>query len=140
MKRILSFGLLLALCFALLAGCTKDNAKPDEDNPGSTGDPALTRTTEYGDALQKTIDKLTAGGVYLQAGEGDTQYLIFNGGNRVYSGITGQMDAKTKTMTVSFHSTDGTGALEVYALTGSDKVDTILLLDNGAQVEFAKLP
>lgn len=127
------FCLLLALLMlGLFAACTRDDGeKKGDDEPAS-----LEQVTEYGSDVQEAVDGLSTGGVYVKEAKEGT-YVIFKGDGRAYSGVTGQVDGQV--MTINFHSADGTGELSVFEIKNAAKVDSIILLDNGQQIEVNKI-
>ncbi len=127
MKRMTCL-LLAALLLGLFAACTRDGGKEKENEEPAS----LEQVTQYGSDVQEAIDGLGEGGVYKIEGKEGT-YLVFKGADRAYSGVTGQVDGDV--MTVNFHSSDGTSELAVFEIKNAGQVDSILLLDNGQQVE-----
>ena len=93
--------------------------------------PALAQETKVS-AQEFTAGK-TGDGVWKVEKDG-VSYLLFYGENREYSGVQADYDEKTGTLTVNFHSADGAGDPLLYRLEGQP--DTLILLDNGQQVEL----
>ena len=93
--------------------------------------PALAQETKVS-AQEFTAGK-TGDGVWKVEKDG-VSYLLFYGETREFSGVQADYDEKTGTLTVNFHSADGAGDPLLYRLEGQP--DTLILLDNGQQVEM----
>ena len=66
--------------------------------------------------------------------------MVFNGVDRAYSGMQGHLDEKTGTLTINVHSADGSSGISVYEVAGSGEVTSVVVLDNGQQVEVEGFP
>ena len=113
----------------MLAGMLLLSACQKEETQKVT--PALAQETKV------SAQEFTAGkngdGVWKVEKDG-VSYLLFYGEKREYSGVQADYDEKTGTLTVNFHSADGAGEPLLYRLEGQP--DTLILLDNGQQVEL----
>lgn len=107
----------------LLSACQKEETQK--------GTPALAQETKVS-AQEFTAGK-TGDGVWKVEKDG-VSYLLFYGETREFSGVQADYDEKTGTLTVNFHSADGAGDPLLYRLEGQP--DTLILLDNGQQVEL----
>lgn len=113
----------------MLAGMLLLSACQKEETQKVT--PALAQETKVS-AQEFTAGK-TGDGVWKVEKDG-VSYLLFYGETREYSGVQADYDEKTGTLTVNFHSADGAGEPLLYRLEGQP--DTLILLDNGQQVEL----
>ena len=113
----------------MLAGMLLLSACQKEETQKVT--PALAQETKVS-AQEFTAGK-TGDGVWKVEKDG-VSYLLFYGETREYSGVQADYDEKTGTLTVNFHSADGAGDPLLYRLEGQP--DTLILLDNGQQVEL----
>ena len=113
----------------MLAGMLLLSACQKEETQKVT--PALAQETKVS-AQEFTAGK-TGDGVWKVEKDG-VSYLIFYGETREFSGVQADYDEKTGTLTVNFHSADGAGDPLLYRLEGQP--DTLILLDNGQQVEL----
>ena len=113
----------------MLAGMLLLSACQKEETQKVT--PALAQETKVS-AQEFTAGK-TGDGVWKVEKDG-VSYLLFYGETREYSGVQADYDEKTGTLTVNFHSADGAGDPLLYRLEGQP--DTMILLDNGQQVEL----
>lgn len=113
----------------MLAGMLLLSACQKEETQKVT--PALAQETKVS-AQEFTAGK-TGDGVWKVEKDG-VSYLLFYGETREYSGVQADYDEKTGTLTVNFHSADGAGDPLIYRLEGQP--DTLILLDNGQQVEL----
>lgn len=113
----------------MLAGMLLLSACQKEETQKVT--PALAQETKVS-AQEFTAGK-TGDGVWKVEKDG-VSYLLFYGEKREYSGVQADYDEKTGTLTVNFHSADGAGDPLLYRLEGQP--DTLILLDNGQQVEL----
>ena len=113
----------------MLAGMLLLSACQKEETQKVT--PALVQETKVS-AQEFTAGK-TGDGVWKVEKDG-VSYLLFYGETREYSGVQADYDEKTGTLTVNFHSADGAGDPLLYRLEGQP--DTLILLDNGQQVEL----
>ena len=113
----------------MLAGMLLLSACQKEETQKVT--PALAQETKVS-AQEFTAGK-TGDGVWKVEKDG-VSYLLFYGETREYSGVQSDYDEKTGTLTVNFHSADGAGDPLLYRLEGQP--DTLILLDNGQQVEL----
>ncbi len=113
----------------MLAGMLLLSACQKEETQKVT--PALVQETQVS-AQEFTAGK-TGDGVWKVEKDG-VSYLLFYGETREYSGVQADYDEKTGTLTVNFHSADGAGDPLLYRLEGQP--DTLILLDNGQQVEL----
>lgn len=113
----------------MLAGMLLLSACQKEETQKVT--PALAQETKVS-AQEFTAGK-TGDGVWKVEKDG-VSYLLFYGETREFSGVQADYDEKTGTLTVNFHSADGAGEPLLYRLEGQP--DTLILLDNGQQVEL----
>lgn len=113
----------------MLAGMLLLSACQKEETQKVT--PALDQETKVS-AQEFTAGK-TGDGVWKVEKDG-VSYLLFYGETREFSGVQADYDEKTGTLTVNFHSADGAGDPLLYRLEGQP--DTLILLDNGQQVEL----
>ena len=113
----------------MLAGMLLFSACQKEETQKVT--PALAQETKVS-AQEFTAGK-TGDGVWKVEKDG-VSYLLFYGEKREYSGVQADYDEKTGTLTVNFHSADGAGEPLLYRLEGQP--ETLILLDNGQQVEL----
>lgn len=113
----------------MLAGMLLLSACQKEETQKVT--PALAQETKVS-AQEFTAGK-TGDGVWKVEKDG-VSYLLFYGETREFSGVQADYDEKTGTLTVNFHSADGAGDPLLYRLEGQP--DTLILLDNGQQVEL----
>ena len=113
----------------MLAGMLLLSACQKEETQKVT--PALAQETKVS-AQEFTAGK-TGDGVWKVEKDG-VSYLLFYGETREFSGVQADYDEKTGTLTVTFHSADGAGDPLLYRLEGQP--DTLILLDNGQQVEL----
>ena len=113
----------------MLAGMLLISACQKEENQKVT--PALVQETQV--SAQEFTQGKTGSGVWKVEKDG-VSYLLFYGEKREYSGVQADYDEKTGTLTVNFHSTDGAGEPLLYRLEGQP--ETLILLDNGQQVEL----
>ena len=113
----------------MLAGMLLLSACQKEETQKVT--PALAQETKVS-AQEFTAGK-TGDGVWKVEKDG-VSYLLFYGETREYSGVQADYDEKTGTLTVNFHSADGAGDPLLYRLEGQP--ETLILLDNGQQVEL----
>ena len=113
----------------MLAGMLLLSACQKEETQKVT--PALAQETKVS-AQEFTAGK-TGDGVWKVEKDG-VSYLLFYGETREYSGVQADSDETTGTLTVNFHSADGAGDPLLYRLEGQP--DTLILLDNGQQVEL----
>ena len=113
----------------MLAGMLLLSACQKEETQKMT--PALAQETKVS-AQEFTAGK-TGDGVWKVEKDG-VSYLLFYGETREFSGVQADYNEKTGTLTVNFHSADGAGDPLLYRLEGQP--DTLILLDNGQQVEL----
>ena len=113
----------------MLAGMLLISACQKEENQKVT--PALVQETQV--SAQEFTQGKTGSGVWKVEKDG-VPYLLFYGEKREYSGVQADYDEKTGTLTVNFHSADGAGEPLLYRLEGQP--ETLILLDNGQQVEL----
>ncbi len=113
----------------MLAGMLLLSACQKEETQKVT--PALAQETQV--SAQEFTQGKTGSGVWKVEKDG-VSYLLFYGEKREYSGVQADYDEKTGTLTVNFHSADGAGDPLLYRLEGQP--DTLILLDNGQQVEL----
>ena len=113
----------------MLAGMLLLSACQKEENQKVT--PALVQETQV--SAQEFTQGKTGSGVWKVEKDG-VSYLLFYGEKREYSGVQADYDEKTGTLTVNFHSADGAGEPLLYRLEGQP--ETLILLDNGQQVEL----
>ena len=113
----------------MLAGMLLLSACQKEETQKVT--PALAQETKA--SAQEFTQGKTGSGVWKVEKDG-VSYLLFYGETREYSGVQADYDEKTGTLTVNFHSADGAGEPLLYRLEGQP--DTLILLDNGQQVEL----
>lgn len=113
----------------MLAGMLLFSACQKEENQKVT--PALVQETQV--SAQEFTQGKTGSGVWKVEKDG-VSYLLFYGEKREYSGVQADYDEKTGTLTVNFHSADGAGEPLLYRLEGQP--ETLILLDNGQQVEL----
>ena len=113
----------------MLAGMLLLSACQKEETQKVT--PALAQETKVS-AQEFTAGK-TGDGVWKVEKDG-VSYLLFYGETREFSGVQADYDEKTGTLTVNFHSADGAGDPLLYRLEGQP--ETLILLDNGQQVEL----
>ena len=113
----------------MLAGMLLLSACQKEETQKVT--PALAQEIKVS-AQEFTAGK-TGDGVWKVEKDG-VSYLLFYGETREYSGVQADYDEKTGTLTVNFHAADGAGDPLLYRLEGQP--DTLILLDNGQQVEL----
>ena len=113
----------------MLAGMLLLSACQKEETQKVT--PALVQETQV--SAQEFTQGKTGSGVWKVEKDG-VSYLLFYGENREYSGVQTDYDEKTGTLTVNFHSADGAGEPLLYRLEGQP--ETLILLDNGQQVEL----
>ena len=113
----------------MLAGMLLLSACQKEETQKVT--PALAQETQVS-AQEFTAGK-TGDGVWKVEKDG-VSYLLFYCETREFSGVQADYDEKTGTLTVNFHSADGAGDPLLYRLEGQP--DTLILLDNGQQVEL----
>lgn len=113
----------------MLAGMLLLSACQKEETQKVT--PALAQETKV--SAQEFTQGKTGSGVWKVEKDG-VSYLLFYGEKREYSGVQADYDEKTGTLTVNFHSADGAGDPLLYRLEGQP--DTLILLDNGQQVEL----
>ena len=113
----------------MLAGMLLLSACQKEENQKVT--PALVQETQV--SAQEFAQGKTGSGVWKVEKDG-VSYLLFYGEKREYSGVQADYDEKTGTLTVNFHSADGAGEPLLYRLEGQP--ETLILLDNGQQVEL----
>ena len=113
----------------MLAGMLLLSACQKEETQKVT--PALAQETQV--SAQEFTQGKTGSGVWKVEKDG-VSYLLFYGEKREYSGVQADYDEKTGTLTVNFHSADGAGEPLLYRLEGQP--ETLILLDNGQQVEL----
>ena len=113
----------------MLAGMLLLSACQKEETQKVT--PALAQETKV--SAQEFTQGKTGSGVWKVEKDG-VSYLLFYGEKREYSGVQADYDEKTGTLTVNFHSADGAGEPLLYRLEGQP--ETLILLDNGQQVEM----
>ncbi|MBM6918094.1 hypothetical protein [Intestinimonas butyriciproducens] len=113
----------------MLAGMLLISACQKEETQKVT--PALVQETQV--SAQEFTQGKTGSGVWKVEKDG-VSYLLFYGEKREYSGVQADYDEKTGTLTVNFHSADGAGEPLLYRLEGQP--ETLILLDNGQQVEL----
>lgn len=113
----------------MLAGMLLLSACQKEETQKVT--PALAQETKV--SAQEFTQGKTGSGVWKVEKDG-VSYLLFYGEKREYSGVQADYDEKTGTLTVNFHSADGAGDPLLYRLEGQP--ETLILLDNGQQVEM----
>ena len=165
-RRYTALWLMLWLLLGLVAGCgnqeeaqggqqTPDSQQEEQTDPNHDGadqpeDSKEEPQTPAGQesrlepaeeaAAQATAQGITQQGIYWRQGEDGKRYVVFNGMDRAYSGMQGHLDEKTGTLTINVHSADGSSGISVYEVAGSGEVTSVVVLDNGQQVEVEGFP
>ena len=165
-RRYTARWLMLWLLLGLVAGCgnqeeaqggqqTPDSQQEEQTDPKDDGadqpeDSKEEPQTPAGQgsrlepaeeaAAQATAQGITQQGIYWRQGEDGKRYVVFNGVDRAYSGMQGHLDEKTGTLTINVHSADGSSGISVYEVAGSGEVTSVVVLDNGQQVEVEGFP